>query len=364
MIEKIYESYDDNQYYIDTNKKKLAADNLGVIGIMLTFFIGISIVFVAIALAFGTNIADHLKFLPSIAILFVLHFIHFVFAKRVADNFEKTRIYVLFIYTVVILSFGLADASIYNQSRAVFFPAAIALLSSIYMDYSGIVFAYKMLLSIVFIICEMRVKTKDLVLHDSFVALLVIIASTFCYAAVIKATLARHEDSEKLVQKSETDLLTGLLNKISFEEKCTSYLENRMIGAKCTMFIFDLDDFKDVNDNYGHKTGDKTLKLFAELLRGYFHPDDIIGRIGGDEFMVLVLGDMPDGFAERRCRSVIHELKTTNIDGAIGITCSIGIAEDTQRRTFEELYNAADSALYRAKQSGKAKFEMLKCEEL
>ena len=80
--------------------------------------------------------------------------------------------------------------------------------------------------------------------------------------------------------------------------------------------------------------------------------------------MVLVLGDMPEGFAERRCRSVIHELKTTNIDGAIGITCSIGIAEDTQRRSFEELYNAADSALYRSKESGKAKFEMIKCTDL
>ena len=364
MIEKIYESYDDNQYYIDTNKKKLAADNFSVIGVMLTFFIAISLIFVAVAMAFGSGLTRYGMFLPAILIMIVLHFVHAIVGKKISNDFNKVRIYALTVYTLVILSFSVADATVYRDSRSAFFPVAIALLSSIYLDYSGIVISYKLLLAVAFLIIEIQFKSKMLVLHDSIVAILVIIASTFCYAAVIRATLARHEDSEKLVQKSETDLLTGLLNKISFEEKCTNYLDNRMIGAKCTMFIFDLDDFKDVNDNFGHQTGDKTLKLFAELLRGYFHPDDIIGRIGGDEFMALVLGDMPEGFAERRCRSVIHELKTTNIDGALGITCSIGIAEDTQRRTFEEMYNAADSALYRAKQSGKAKFEMLKCEEL
>ena len=69
-----------------------------------------------------------------------------------------------------------------------------------------------------------------------------------------------------------------------------------------------------------------------------------------------VLGDMPDGYEERRCRSVLHEFKTTQIDGASGLTCSIGIAEDTQRLTFKELYEKSDKALYEAKQSGKAKF--------
>lgn len=364
MIEKIYESYDDNQYYISTNKKKLAADNLGVIGVMLTFFIAISLAFVAVSLAFGSGLKPYFKFLPPIGILIVLHFVHYITSKKVSESFEKTRVYALIVYTIVIFAFSIADVLIYPESRAAFFPVALALLSTIYMDYSGIIFGYKTLMAIAFIAVEAQFKDRMIVIHDAVVAALVILASTFCYAAVIRATLERHEDNEKLVQKSETDLLTGLLNKISFEQKCTSYLEKRMIGAKCTMFIFDLDDFKDINDNYGHKAGDKTLALFAELLRGYFHPDDIIGRIGGDEFMVLVLGDMPEGFAERRCRSVIHELKTTNIEGAIGITCSIGIAEDTQRRSFEELYNAADAALYRAKQSGKAKFVMVKCEEL
>ena len=78
MIEKIYQSYDDNQYYIDTNKKKLAADNLAVIGVMLTFLIGVSLVFVAIALAFGRGVTPYYRFLPAVGAMVVFHFIHYI----------------------------------------------------------------------------------------------------------------------------------------------------------------------------------------------------------------------------------------------------------------------------------------------
>ena len=356
MIEKLYASYDDCNYYIDTNKKKLAHDNADVVGGMLTFFAVVSVIFVAVALAFGDGVTHYGIFVPAIIVLVVLIMVNNIVTKKLVYDFWRVRIYALTFYTILILTFSIADVHIYNYSRAVFFPIAIVLLSTLYMDYFWIVAAYKVVLALVFLVYDFHMKEFYVFRSDLVIAILAIIASMFCYSVVISVSLSRHEDSEQLVKKSQTDLLTGLLNKISFEEKCKSYLEKRVIGAKCTMFIFDMDNFKDVNDNFGHQTGDKVLKLFSEILKGYFHPDDIIGRVGGDEFMVLVQGDMPDGFAERRCRSVIHELKTTDVDGDKGITCSIGIAEDTQGHSFEELYNKADEALYKAKEGGKARF--------
>ncbi len=120
--------------------------------------------------------------------------------------------------------------------------------------------------------------------------------------------------------------------------------------------MIDFDNFKTVNDNYGHQTGDEALKNFASILRGYFHPTDIIGRVGGDEFMILVMGEMPRGFIEDRCRAILHELKISRIGGAAGFSCSIGICEDTRAHTFEEMYNIADGALYEAKENGKAQY--------
>lgn len=356
MIQRLYESYDNNNYYIDTNKKKLAHDNVTLIGGVLTFFIAIGIFFVAVAVPFGNGLTPYFKYIPALGVLAVLLFIYWKISDKVVADFKKARIFSLIIYALVILSFSIADSRVYSGSRAVFFPVAIVLLSAVYLDYFWVLFFFKVIMAVIFLIIDGQIKTPQLLTNDITIAVLSILASTFCYTAIISMALSSREDSVQLVQKSETDLLTGLLNKISFEEKCTAYLQDRYVGARNTLFIFDLDDFKKVNDNYGHQTGDKTIKLFAEILRSYFHPDDVIGRIGGDEFMVLVLGDMPDGFAERRCRSVLHEFKTSDIDGAKGLTCSIGIAMDTHGHSFKELYQKADEALYKSKQGGKARF--------
>ena len=72
MIEKLYESYDDNNYYIETNKKKLAHDNLAVVGGMLAFFLFISVLFVAMALAFGNGLVAYVKYFPAIGVLAIL----------------------------------------------------------------------------------------------------------------------------------------------------------------------------------------------------------------------------------------------------------------------------------------------------
>lgn len=360
MLEKIYQSYDDNNYYIDMNKKRLAGENAYTVGGMLTFFIALSVIFTTFALALGNGIPHYVGFLPAIGVLVILFFINrFVTGKEL--SFGLVRVYALFVYTLVIVAFSYADIYIYQESRAVFFPVAIVLLSALYMDYFWVMCLYKVVMGIAFIVMDSHFKSDSLFINDITVTALSVLASMFCFSAIIHSSLSRHEDSVQLVKKSQTDLLTGLLNKVSFEEESRNYLGRRVLGARCMLFIFDLDNFKNVNDKYGHQIGDKTLKLFSEILKGYFHPDDVIGRVGGDEFMVLVLGEMPDGFVDRRCRSIIHEFRTTEIDDAKGFTCSIGIVEDTQGHSFDELYKAADAALYKAKYGGKAKYILEEC---
>ncbi len=355
MIQKLFQLYDDSEYYIATNRKKLAYDNMSVIGGMLTFFVVTSFFFVMVAMAIVEDLMECIKYLPPVIIVFVISFMHKIIAKWLKPNFRAVRIYSMIIYTIVIMSFSAADMILYRNSRAVFFPAAILVISCVYMDRVGFMMSFKYILTIIFIVMESRFKTRQILINDAFVAVISVMASSFCYMTIVSNTLSRAEDNISLIKKSQTDLLTGLLNKVSFEEKCNEYLERKMNGAKSTLFIFDLDFFKEVNDSYGHAAGDKVISHFAELIKGYFHPDDIIGRIGGDEFMVLVLGEMPDGFAERRCRNVLHELKTSNIDGISGVSCSIGYVEETKRLTFAEMYKMADEALYEAKENGRGR---------
>ena len=135
MIQKIYESYDDNNYYIDVNKKKLAHDNLAIVGSMLTFFLCVSVFFVALAIAFGDSNAKYVSYIPAIGILVILRAVHVGIAKRKAYDFKMTRILSLIFYAVVILTFSIVDVVIYSQSRAVFFPMSILVFSVLYMDY-------------------------------------------------------------------------------------------------------------------------------------------------------------------------------------------------------------------------------------
>ncbi|MCR5557063.1 MAG: GGDEF domain-containing protein [Butyrivibrio sp.] len=356
MIQKLFQFYDDSEYYIETNKKKLAYDNVSVIRRMLTFFVFITVLYILTGIAFGGGIPAYSKYFPALLAVVIVTLVNDICSKNVRGSFIISRIYCTVVYTLVIVTFSAADIIIYSGSRAVFFPCAILVLTMLYIDRISYAFLFKSILALIFILIDIKYKTTALVISDLTVVTLSIFASSFSYLAIITTALSRREDNIKLVKMSQTDLLTGLLNKVSFEERCTEYLDRKMNGAKCTMFIFDLDNFKNVNDQYGHAAGDKVIKFFAETLWSYFHPDDIIGRIGGDEFMVLVLGEMPDDFPEIRCRSVLHELKTSNIDGITGMTCSMGFAIETGRISFGEIYAMADKALYKAKENGKAQY--------
>jgi diguanylate cyclase (GGDEF) domain len=162
---------------------------------------------------------------------------------------------------------------------------------------------------------------------------------------------------QKLEVKSSTDLLTGLLNKISFEEEAKRFLKEREDYEKCAVFIFDFDDFKHVNDDFGHKAGDEVLKYFGKLLKKSFRDNDIIGRIGGDEFMAIFAGEISEAGIAARCDNINRVLKDFKYEDVTGLSCSIGVVVDNENTsTFDELYMLADDALYEAKVKGKARF--------
>lgn len=159
--------------------------------------------------------------------------------------------------------------------------------------------------------------------------------------------------------QSETDKLTGVSNKSSTESLCQMYLDNLHPGAICAMMIIDLDNFKWINDSLGHKQGDVFLKQTGQALRGIFYEEDIVGRIGGDEFLVLMknVDNMAD--VHRKADEVRNEIGKIFSDLTVcRFTCSIGIAcsEDGVDPLYGDYYFKADQALYKAKQRGKNQY--------
>ena len=227
-------------------------------------------------------------------------------------------------------------------------------MAAIYTDYFFFTTLLKVMMCAICIAFSLNMKPKEVANIDIITVTMTFILAIFVSYVIMLKDSMQNQDTRIVEKKSESDMLTGLYNKLAFEEKSKEYLSGRVLGAKATLFIFDFDNFKHVNDNYGHQTGDEALKMFARVLKDYFHITDIIGRVGGDEFMVLVMGEMPVEFLDNRCRKIQHELRVAKVGEAAGFSCSIGICEDTRARSFEEMYKIADSALYDAKENGKA----------
>ena len=162
----------------------------------------------------------------------------------------------------------------------------------------------------------------------------------------------------EITDRSRQDLLTGLCNKLTFENDTKELLAARQEGETVALLIFDFDNFKHVNDHFGHQTGDEALKAFAGILLRSFRSSDIIGRVGGDEFMAFMGGLSEETVrrADEIAGEVLAELGKVKIGEAGSFTCSIGIGADATGLSFQDLYNLADGALYEAKERGKACF--------
>lgn len=162
----------------------------------------------------------------------------------------------------------------------------------------------------------------------------------------------------ELQYKAERDLLTGLYNKGTSEAIITSRLETSLSrSATGALFIIDIDDFKAINDSLGHLYGDAVLSAISEELRSIFRNDDIVGRIGGDEFIAYAEGLTSKAKIQEKIEKICKcFLRTYANEGNEGLTISssVGITVFPKDGVdFETLFRNADSALYTSKAEGK-----------
>lgn len=160
-----------------------------------------------------------------------------------------------------------------------------------------------------------------------------------------------------LKEKAERDPLTGLFNRLTAQ----THINNALMEENllCALMMLDIDNFKNINDTFGHIYGDAVLSELARILRESVRESDIVGRVGGDELVVFLRGLNDRQAAERKAEKICQALRMSFSAGTqqCGISCSLGIAfapEDGS--SFEDLYSKADHALYCAKRMGKNQY--------
>jgi len=172
---------------------------------------------------------------------------------------------------------------------------------------------------------------------------------------------------DTLKEKAVLDSATGIYNKQTTEDLIIEFLSNEGKTGKHALLIIDIDDFKEINDEFGHRKGDLIISTLSTEISKLFRTSDIIGRIGGDEFMILIKNiegmDLINAKAKAICN--IFNDKKFELGKTVTVSTSIGIAiynEDGE--TYEELYEAADQALYNSKGVEKGTFTFYNSNQL
>jgi two-component system chemotaxis family response regulator WspR len=162
---------------------------------------------------------------------------------------------------------------------------------------------------------------------------------------------------DELARLVSTDSMTGLYSRRKwFELAATEFSRHRRHKRPVTVLMADLDFFKRINDTYGHDIGDEVIRQFARVLREFGRESDLPGRIGGEEFAVL-LPETPMAGAEEVARRVVAACRVVSVPiptGHVTFTCSLGVAEAIEiDGGVDDLLRRGDAALYEAKRGGR-----------
>ncbi|MCR4961163.1 MAG: diguanylate cyclase [Lachnospiraceae bacterium] len=170
----------------------------------------------------------------------------------------------------------------------------------------------------------------------------------------IERILSQEEKNKEIRLMALKDPLTGLWNRTYIEDKVNEYTS---AGMKGSFMLLDLDNFKGINDTFGHVAGDEALVAFGKTLSSFVHKDDVVARIGGDEFAVFLKDAVGEKLLGERIGGLIKDveekLNVVKVDTTIS-SVSVGISEmPANGNSFIELYNKADTAMYYVKRNGK-----------
>ena len=255
-------------------------------------------------------------------------------------------------YALMCADFMMVDFS-YTTRPALWLPVSLMVFPVIYIDRQ---YKYGLIETVaVLSYAFFSYQRKE---YAHFINELYMILAAYVISLIIARIILGVRSKEGLAlaeirRFSKMDKLTNVLNKGALVAEIDRYLKHREEGVPCAMCIFDVDNFKQVNDGLGHGEGDALLEHIGKLLIKNFRPTDIIGRFGGDEFVVFMPNMKEISLVEFRCKSLQMMLDDFSIGDSSSFTLSIGAIVDMGNHSKDELLRMADDALYKSKMEGK-----------
>lgn len=339
----------EEEWVVRNNIKSLRACS------MTTLFIVFSLIVFAMIFLPGWELSMHYVFFFVWSALVVL----FVYVEIPLQKMTlwKMKIFCMMFLGMLMMFMLIIDIYPHRDMPVIFVPLFLAISPVIFVLPFKMVISYMLVTVIVFCAADYMAGGRVTFYSDIFQLVTGLVFGLFIYLTMMGVRKSEMRMKAKLKLLSSLDSLTGILNRGSCEAFIETYLQARMPGDTCAMLLFDLDNFKYINDTFGHMEGDFVLEAFGNILQRTFRRTDTFSRFGGDEFVVFMHGIKGTEFLLKKCDTVQEELSQVLRHRGHEVHCSIGAAVTAKDQVFfEELYKEADAALYEAKRNGKARF--------
>lgn len=254
-----------------------------------------------------------------------------------------------------------------DEFRMIWFYLIVFVAYALNGNASGIFYTISSIAVILTAHLSLDLQLSQIAINSVILGLVI---GSFLFRAYTKK-IADYEESlrkknEDLKVLASTDGLTGIMNKRIFNEVSERYFETaQRDGQDLTLLLLDLDHFKDVNDTYGHQLGDQLLIHFTQTISSLLRKSDIMARIGGEEFVILLFKTNTEDalFLAETIREAISKIAIAceAQDKTISVTTSVGISKNRRNdEVFDEIFERSDKALYQAKSQGRNQTCLLK----
>lgn len=343
--------------YFRTAKAEIAEKNLHALKCLSTAAVLLYILFLCIEpfiLAKREVSIYHIGF-PAVAVIFCGG----VRVYCAAGCHSEKTVYFLCIlfWTVIFLFTTMADVFGEPSAQSCFMPFVSVALPIGFIFPVSLSFGLVGFFEILYLFGVFMFKDKAVGQYDIFCGLCSAAVSASLYFFLMHMRMRDYESCTEFEKLSRRDILMPeLYNKHSGQEMIDTYIRENKPLVSGALIVLDVDDFKRINDTFGHYIGDIALRHVGAALCSEFRSTDIIARFGGDEFIVFAKGFTDEKRLVEKCRHICDRLRKIKEDKAeLSVSCSIGIVriEEDKAEDFNKLFRIADKALYEAKSRGK-----------
>lgn len=356
MKSKIFDFKDVKNNFIckkyDLYKDSISKKNIYNVRRLLE--VGITISVILVIVQFFTNTLIPYNWLN---LLMIVYYVLLIILTKPLEKHRKLVIPFIYIGLLPILAVLIAAGFMVPDKPAVTMLVTIAMLPCFIIDKPWRMSVYLVSLSLVMLVCELFGKTREMFIYDAknigFVLLFIVLADII----VTTERIENFENMARLRNKSENDYLTNLYNRGAGIKKIEKLINSKNYGMFC---IIDIDNFKMINDTYGHNCGDDVLVELSATLQNSFTGQDIIMRMGGDEFAIYAVEICDEFTCKVMLDNLYRKLRKIKVspmkNGEITISMGIAFNSECEKKSYKELYLQSDTSLYEAKEQGKDRY--------